>query len=75
MNKYIYAECPIDIWPSIHSIMATSYNDAVDKLINKYSIELDDEEILQYDTFKAFREYLNDEYSIALSDLEIYEEL
>lgn len=75
MNKYIYAECPVDYWPSIKSVMATSYNNAVDKLIDKYSTELDDEEILKFDDFKLFREYLNDKYSLALSDLEIYEEL
>lgn len=75
MNKYLYAECPVDIWPTIESIMSTSYNDAVEKIINKYATELDDERILEFDDFKSFREYLNDNYSLALSDLEIYEEL
>lgn len=75
MNKYIYAECPVDTWPTINSIMAISYNDAVEKLTNKYSEELEDDDILNFDNFKSFREYLNDRFNIALSDLEIYEEL
>jgi len=75
MNKYIYAECPVDVWPSIKSVMAISYNDAVDKLLVKYSDSLEDEDILKFDTFESFRDYLNNNYEIALSDLEIYEEL
>ena len=75
MNKYIYSECTTDFWPTIKSIAAISYNNAVEKLITKYSTELDDEKIFQFDDYEKFREYLNDKYSIALSDLEIYEEL
>jgi hypothetical protein len=75
MNKYLFAECPQDYWPEIKTIMAKSYNDAVEKLINKYGIELDDDKILNFDDFEDFREYLNINYSIALSDLEIYEEI
>lgn len=75
MNKYLFAECPQDYWPEIKTIMAKSYNDAVEKLINKYGIELDDDKILNFDNFEDFREYLNINYSIALSDLEIYEEI
>lgn len=75
MNKYLFAECPQDYWPEIKTIMAKSYNDAVEKLINKYGIELDDDKILNFDNFEDFRDYLNINYSIALSDLEIYEEI
>lgn len=75
MNKYLWCECTTDYWPTIKTIMAKSYNDAVEKLINKYSTELDNDSILNYDDWDDFREFLNDEYSIALSDLEIYEEL
>ena len=76
MNKYIWAECPIDIWPEIKSMMAKSYNDAVEKLAQKYSIEFDDDKILDFnDDFLRLREYLNDTHELALSDLEIYEEL
>lgn len=75
MNKYLWAECPIDYWPEIRTIMAKSYNDAVERIINNYSSELDDDDILKYDDWKLFRNYLNDNYSIALSDLEIHEEL
>jgi len=75
MDKYLWAECPIDYWPSIRTIMAKSYNDAVEKIISKYSNELDDDSILSFDNWKELREYLNDNHSIALSDLEIYEEI
>lgn len=75
MNKYLWAECTTDYWPSIKTIMAKSYNDAVEKVINKYAIELDDDSILNFDDWDEFREYLNEEKSIALSDLEIHEEI
>lgn len=76
MNKYLWAECPVDVWPSIRTISAKSYNDAVEKLIMQYGNELDDDKILDtIEDWKQLREYLNDNYSIALSDLEIYEEL
>jgi hypothetical protein len=75
MNKYIYAEATEDYWPTIKTIEARSYNDAVDKIINKYSIELDDDDLLKFDDWDSFREELNDKRTIALSDLEIYEEL
>lgn len=75
LNKYIYCECTQDLWPTIEKITATSYNDAVEKLINKYSLQLDDDDILKFDDWKQFREYLNDEYCIALSDIEILEEI
>ena len=75
MNKYLYAECETDYWPTIKTIMATSYNNAIEKLIDKYATGLDDEEILKFDDYDKFREYLNENYSLALSDLEIYEEL
>ena len=75
INTYIWAECTQDLWPTIEKVTATSYNDAVEKLINKYSIQLDDDDILKFDDWKQFREYLNDEYCIALSDIEILEEI
>ena len=75
MNKYLWAECTTDYWPSIKTIMAKSYNDAIERIIEKYSTELDDDTILNFDDWEEFREYLNDEKNIALSDLEIYEEI
>ena len=75
INTYIWAECTQDLWPTIEKVTATSYNDAVEKLINKYSVQLDDDDILKFDEWKQFREYLNDEYCIALSDIEILEEI
>lgn len=76
LNKYIYAECPQDYWPQIKTITAKSYNDAVEKIIIKYGEELDDDNILNtMDDWEQLRDYLNDKYTIALSDLEDYEEL
>ena len=75
MNKYLWAECTVELWPEIKTIMAKSYNDAVERIINKYSIEEDDDCILDFDKWDEFREYLNEKYDLALSDLELYEEL
>lgn len=75
MNKYIYAEATEDYWPQIKSIEARSYNDAVERIINKYAAELDDDELLTYDNWESFRDFLNEFKAIALSDLEIYEEI
>lgn len=74
-NKYVYSECTQDYWPTIQTILAKSYQDAVEKLIDKYAKKLDDDKILDFDEFLEFQEYLNQEYFIALSDLEDIEEL
>lgn len=76
MNKYIYAECTQDTWPTIKSIFANSYNDAIEKLIEKYGNEFEDDHILtEIEIWEDLREYMNDSYTIALSDLELYEEI
>ena len=76
MNKYVYAEATQDYWPQIKTVSAKSYNDAVEKLIIQYGNELDDDKILDtIEDWEQLREYLNDNYNIALSDLEDYEEL
>ena len=76
MNKYVWAEATQDYWPEIKTIMATSYNDAVEKLIIKYGTELDDDKILNsIDDWEQLSEYLNDNYAIALSNLEDYDEI
>ena len=76
LNKYLWADCPTDVWPTIRTISAKSYNDAVEKLIMQYGNELDDDKILDtIEDWEQLRDYLNENYSIALSDLEDYEEL
>jgi hypothetical protein len=76
MNKYIWAEATQDYWPEIKTIMAPSYKDAVEKLIIKYGTELDDDKILDsIDDWQQLSEYLNDNYTIALSNLEDYDEI
>lgn len=75
MNKYVYSECPSDYWPSIKTVMAPSYNEAVDKLIQKFGNEFEDDKILDIDNIRHLQEYLNDTYTFVLSDLEDIEEL
>lgn len=76
MNKYIWAEATQDYWPEIKTIMAPSYKDAIEKLIIKYGTELDDDKILDsIDDWQQLSEYLNDNYTIALSNLEDYDEI
>ena len=75
MNKYLFAECTTDYWPQIKTIMAKSYNDAVEKIINKYAEFFDDDDILKLDDWDTLRDELNTVYTVALSDLEIYEEI
>ena len=76
MNKYIWAEATQDYWREIKTIMAPSYKDAVEKLIIKYGTELDDDKILNsIDDWQQLSEYLNDNYTIALSNLEDYDEI
>ena len=45
MNRYLYAECPVDYWPSIRVISAASLDDATEKLIEKYNNEFEDDAI------------------------------
>lgn len=75
MNKYVYAECPTDYWPEIHSISAHSIADAVERLIEQYTNEFEDDNIAKLNDFDSLRDYLNETYNLALSDLEDYEEL
>ena len=75
MNKYLWAEATQDYWPSIKTISAKSFNDAVEKIINKYAEELDDDAILDIDNWDDLSEYLNGKYIIALSVLEDIDEL
>lgn len=75
MDKYVWAECSTDEWPVIKTIMAKSYNDAVEKIINRYAEFFDNDDILKYDDWDSLRDELNAVYMVALSDLEIYEEI
>lgn len=75
MNKYLWAEATQDYWPTIKTISAKSFNDAVEKIINKYAEELDDDAILDIDNWDDLSEYLNGNYIIALSVLEDIDEL
>jgi len=76
LNKYVYAESTQDYWPEIKTISAKSYYDAVERLIMQYGDQLEDDKILNtIEDLDQLKEYLNNNYSIALSDLEDYEEL
>lgn len=68
MNKYVYSECSEEYWPEVKTIIAASYEDAVEKLINKYANEFDDDTIAKgFDDFKYLQQYLNDTYSFVVS--------
>lgn len=75
MNKYIYCESTQDYWPEINTIMANSYNDAFYKVAKSYADHYDDDKIMDLDDYEDFREYMNDQYTIALSDIEEIDEL
>ena len=76
MNKYVYAEATQDYWPQIKTVSAKSYNDAVEKLIMQYGNELEDDKILDtIEDWDQLSEYLNNRFTIALSDLEDYDEI
>ena len=72
MSKYVYAEATQDYYPSIQTVVANSYHDAVEKVMEKYCNKYDD---LNVDDWESFREDLSASYLIDLSDLEDYEEL
>lgn len=73
MNKYIYAECSQEFWPEIKIISANSYKAAVEKLTEKYANEFDDD--IESNSFEELQEYLNDKYSLAISNLRDIEEI
>ena len=73
-NKYIYAEATVDYWPQFKTVIASSYNNAFDKIIEEYTSDLD-HDFTQCEDWEEFREKLNDEYTIALSDLYSIDEL
>ena len=75
MNKYICSECPSDYWPTIFTINAKDYNDGIEKLVEKYIIEFEDDNIARFDNIKALQEYLNEQYAFVISDLKDIEEL
>ena len=75
MNKYIYTECYQDYWPNFKSIVAKSYDDAIEKLVENYTNALEDDEIAKISEFEDLQEYLNREYNIVISDLIDYDEL
>ncbi len=75
MTTYIYSECSADYWPTIKKLLSPSYNDAVEKLIEKYAQDFDDDMILKFDNFNDLQEYLNENYTFVISDLIDIEEL
>ena len=76
MNKYLWSECSIEDWPVIKTCIAKSYPDAVEKIVNKYGERFDDDSIFNMnDDWETFREYMNENYNLALSDLEDFDEL
>ena len=76
MNKYVYAEATQDYWPQIKTVVAQSYNEAVDKVIEKYSDKFsDDDDFSVIEDWDDLRDELNSKFGFDLSDLEDVEEL
>lgn len=70
MITFIYSYCPPDEFPEILTITGQSYNDAVNKLIQKFVDKYDtDDEIVNIEDFIALQEYLNETYGVVISDL------
>lgn len=70
MNNYVYSICDPDDFPYLDTVVANSYNDAVDKLVRKMSDEFeDDNEITEIETLEDLQVYLNDKYTVVISDL------
>ena len=74
MNKYVYSE--MYDFPEIKTIMGKSYNDAVERLINKYAEYYeDDDEFFNITDLEGLQIYLCEKYSVELSDLVDIDEL
>lgn len=71
MNTYIYAEAPADDWPVVDSIVANSYEDGIEKLIERYADLYEDDDILArgFDNFLDFQEHMNNVHELAIGDL------
>lgn len=74
MNKYVYSEmCD---FPEIKTIMGKSYKDAVERLINKYVEQYEnDDELPKIDNLEDLQLYMSDNYDVELSDLIDIDEL
>jgi hypothetical protein len=74
MNKYVYSE--MYDFPEIKTIMGKSYQDAVERLINKYVEQYEnDEELPKIDNLEDLQLYMSDTYEVELSDLVDIDEL
>lgn len=75
MSKYVYAEATTDYYPNIRTVVANSYGDAVEKVIEQYKEQFYEDDFNNIDDWESLQDYLNQKYYIALSDLEDLEEL
>ena len=74
MNKYVYSE--MYDFPEIKTIMGKSYNDAAERLINKYVEKYEnDENLPKIDNLEDLQIYMSDTYEVELSDLVDIDEL
>lgn len=77
MGKYVYAESTVDYYPQLKTIVAPSYIEAVDKVREKYRVQLEEypDDWDNLDDWNDLQDFLNENYDISLSDLEDIEEL
>ena len=76
MNKYVYSVCTSDDFPYLDTISGQSYNDAVNKLIQKYIDKYDDDDkIVDIEDFDDLQVHLNEYHDLVISDLYDIEDL
>lgn len=75
MSKYVYAEATTDYYPSLKTVVANSYGDAVTKVIELYKEQFYEDDFESIDDWESLQDFLNKNYYIALSDLEVIDEL
>jgi hypothetical protein len=71
LSKYVYAVGSYETRPQVKTIFGTSYNDAeeriIEKYIEKYDIDTD------FSTYEEFCDWMNENLGIDFSDVEDYD--
>ena len=70
MNRYLYTETNNGKKQS-KSISASSYHDAIERISTKYANKFEDDYLVDCDSFEELKEYLFNNYSITISELNI----
>lgn len=74
MNKYVYVEDCAD-YTQIHGVVANSYKEAEEKVMQKFADALDDPKLNDAYNFEEFMTELYDNYGLNVSYIEDIEEI